>query len=45
MLRLYEHSLGLAFICLFLISWVGHAAGGFAEYAADQVATAKAAPH
>jgi hypothetical protein len=37
-LRLYEHSLGLAFVLLFLISWVGHALGGFAEYAADQAA-------
>jgi hypothetical protein len=36
-LRLYEHSLGLAFVLLFLITWVGHALGGFAEYAADQV--------
>jgi hypothetical protein len=36
-LRLYEHSLGLAFIVLFLASWAGHAAGGYAEYAADQV--------
>ena len=36
-LLLYEQSLGLAFIVLFLISWVGHAAGGYAEYAADQV--------
>ncbi len=36
-LRLYEHSLGLAFVALFLIAWVGHALGGFAEYAADQV--------
>ena len=36
-LRLYEHSLGLAFIVLFLASWVGHAAGGYAAYAADQV--------
>jgi hypothetical protein len=35
-LRLYEHSLGLAFILLFLLSWAGHALGGFAEYAADQ---------
>jgi cbb3-type cytochrome oxidase subunit 3 len=35
-LRLYEHSLGLAFVLLFLIAWVGHALGGFAEYAADQ---------
>ena len=36
-LRLYEHSLGLAFIGLFLGSWVGHALGGFAEYAGDEV--------
>ena len=36
-LRVYEHSLGLAFVLLFLIAWVGHALGGFAEYAADQV--------
>jgi hypothetical protein len=36
-LRLYEHSLGLAFVLLFLIAWAGHALGGFAEYAADQV--------
>jgi hypothetical protein len=36
-LRLYEHSLGLAFVLLFLITWVGHALGGFAEYAADEV--------
>jgi hypothetical protein len=36
-LRVYEHSLGLAFVLLFLMAWVGHAIGGFAEYAADQV--------
>jgi uncharacterized protein DUF6766 len=36
-LRLYEHSLGLVFVLLFLIAWVGHALGGFAEYAADHV--------
>jgi hypothetical protein len=36
-LRLYEHSLGLAFVVLFLLSWTGHALGGFAAYAADQV--------
>ena len=36
-LLIYEHSLGLAFVLLFLLSWVGHAAGGFVEYAADQV--------
>jgi hypothetical protein len=31
-LRLYEHSLGLAFFLLFLISFGLHAAGGVAEY-------------
>jgi hypothetical protein len=36
-LRLYEHSLGLAFVLLFVLAWVGHLAGGFAVYAADQV--------
>jgi hypothetical protein len=43
-LRLYEHSLGLAFILLFLISWTGHALGGFAEYAADQAAHHQPSP-
>jgi hypothetical protein len=43
-LRVYEHSLGLAFILLFLAAWVGHAAGGFAEYAAEQVEHAQARP-
>lgn len=37
-LRVYEHSLGLAFILLFVLSWIGHAVGGFAHYAAEQVA-------
>jgi hypothetical protein len=35
-LRLYEHSLGLAFVLLFLLSWTGHALGGFSEYAASE---------
>jgi hypothetical protein len=43
-LRLYEHSLGLAFIVLFLASWVGHAVGGFAEYGADEVLHGQAPP-
>jgi Domain of unknown function (DUF6766) len=42
-LRLYEHSLGLAFVLLFLVAWVGHALGGFAEYAADRVMHSPAA--
>ncbi len=43
-LRLYENSLGLAFVLLFLGSWVGHAAGGFAEYAADQISHGQVSP-
>ena len=35
-LRVYEHSLGLAFVMLFLVSWLGHALGGYAEYASDE---------
>jgi membrane protein implicated in regulation of membrane protease activity len=35
-LRLYENSLGLSFVLLFAFSWVGHAAGGFAEFCEDQ---------
>ena len=38
MLRLYEHSLGLAFVGLFLLSWAGHALGGFREFENDSVA-------
>ena len=36
MLRLYENSLGLAFVLLFLVSWALHAWGGFKEFADDQ---------
>ena len=36
-LRLYENSLGLAFVVLFFISWAGHAFGGFVDYADDQL--------
>jgi len=43
-LKLYESSLGIAFILLFLLSWAGHAAGGFAEYRADQTAHGLPAP-
>jgi Domain of unknown function (DUF6766) len=43
-LRIYEHSLGLAFILLFGISWVGHAIGGFAEFAADEIAHGQRPP-
>jgi hypothetical protein len=43
-LSLYEHSLGLAFVLLFGISWVGHAVGGFAEFAADEVSHGQPRP-
>jgi hypothetical protein len=36
-LVVYEHSLGLAFVIMFLLSFTGHAVGGYAVYAADQV--------
>ena len=42
--RVYEHSLGLAFVVLFLIAWAGHAIGGFAEYAANQANHGQQAP-
>lgn len=35
-LRVYENSLGLAFVLMFLISWAGHAWGGFRDFASDQ---------
>ena len=35
-LKIYEHSLGLALFALFLASWVGHALGGWADYSSDQ---------
>jgi hypothetical protein len=44
-LRLYENSLGLVFVLLFLVSWAGHALGGFAEYADDQLIHGHAAPN
>src|SRR5688572_18203817 len=36
-LSVYERSLGLALFSLFLVSWVGHALGGFAEYRREQL--------
>ena len=43
-LRVYENSLGLAFVVLFLVSWLGHLLGGYAEYASDQTAHGMARP-
>jgi hypothetical protein len=37
-LKVYENSLSLAFLTLFLATFLLHAAGGAAEYSADQVA-------
>ncbi len=34
-LKLYENSLGLAFVGLFVLSWLGHLFGGFADYRED----------
>src|SRR5688572_20098110 len=36
--RIYENSLGLAFLLLFLVSFVGHAASGLDAYNAEQLA-------
>lgn len=43
-LTLYENSLGLAFVLLFLVSWVGHAAGGFSEFRAERIEHGQPAP-
>ena len=43
-LILYENSLGLAFVVLFLLSFAGHAIGGYYEYAEDQAAHAQPPP-
>ena len=36
-LRVYENSLGLAFVVLFLMAFVGHGLGGYAVYVADHI--------
>ena len=43
-LQIYQHSLGLVFVLLFLFSWAGHAAGGFVEYASNRVAHGEPRP-
>ncbi|MBY0495882.1 MAG: hypothetical protein K2Y23_16860 [Cyanobacteria bacterium] len=43
-LKIYENSLGLAFVLLFLISWAGHAWGGYFDFASDQVEHGSARP-
>jgi hypothetical protein len=42
-LRLYEHSLSLAFFALFLLSFATHALGGSREYSQEQVAHGQSA--
>jgi hypothetical protein len=44
MLRVYENSLGLAFVLLFLVSWAGHAVGGYSAFSSDQIEHGSAAP-
>jgi len=43
-LRVYENSLGLAFVLLFLVSWAGHAIGGYHDFAGDQIQHGLARP-
>jgi hypothetical protein len=43
-LRVYEHSLGRAFVVLFVLSWIGHLVAGFLDYAADLMAHGQASP-
>jgi hypothetical protein len=43
-LRLYEHSLGIAFLALFVVSWAGHVAGGFVEFRHEQLDHGAAPP-
>ena len=43
-LRVYENSLGLAFVLLFLLSWGGHAYGGYYEFIEDQAAHGQPPP-
>jgi hypothetical protein len=43
-LQVYEHSLGLTLLLLFALSWVGHALGGWRDYAGDQLAHGQSAP-
>ena len=43
-LRVYEHSFGLALFLLFVCSWIGHALGGWRDYADEEVLHGQAAP-
>jgi hypothetical protein len=37
-LRLYQHSLGITFALLFVLSWIGHALGGWTDYRDERIA-------
>jgi hypothetical protein len=43
-LKVYEHSLGLALFLLFVLSGIGHAVGGWADYRSDQQLHGQPAP-
>lgn len=43
-LRVYENSLGLAFVLLFLLSWAGHAWGGFRAFVEEQAENGQRVP-
>jgi hypothetical protein len=43
-LAVYEHSLGLALLLLFLLSFVGHVLGGWGDYRLDQVEHGRPSP-
>lgn len=43
-LRVYEHSLGLALALLFLVSWMGHVLAGWRAYATEQLSHGQPAP-
>jgi hypothetical protein len=36
-LAIYEHSLGLALLLLFIVSFIGHLLGGWADYRVDRL--------
>ncbi len=43
-LLVYEHSLGLALLLLFLVSFVGHLLGGWSDYRVDQIEHGRPGP-
>jgi hypothetical protein len=43
-LKVYEHSLGLALFLLFVVSWGGHMLGGWSQHAAEEALHGQSAP-